>query len=77
MGRRDLDSELGAQIREMRLARGWTVKELADWAGVTRKTIYDLEAGKDVMAKTLLSVLKALSHQLTIVEIPRQRTKSK
>ena len=80
--RNGLDGQLGAQIKQMRLARKWSTRQLAQLAGVTHKTIYDLEAGRNVMADTLIAVLQALSCRLTItkgedvVVVPRQRPRS-
>jgi transcriptional regulator with XRE-family HTH domain len=32
-------------LRELRQARGWTVEDLASRAGISSRTIYDLEGG--------------------------------
>jgi transcriptional regulator with XRE-family HTH domain len=39
-------STIAAQIRELRLAKGYTIQEMADALGVDRKTAYNWEAGR-------------------------------
>jgi len=37
---------LGAQIRQARLERRWSSRELAERAGITRPTLHNIEAGE-------------------------------
>lgn len=39
-------AELGSSVREARLRRGWSVRDLADRAGVDRSEVYRLESGR-------------------------------
>jgi transcriptional regulator with XRE-family HTH domain len=41
---------LGAQIREGRIERKWTIAELAERAGVTEKTVRNVERGHTSVA---------------------------
>jgi len=52
---------LGERIRSRRLARNIPVDQLADKAGLNRKTIMDLEAGKDVRLSSLVKLLRGLN----------------
>ncbi len=62
--------DLGAQLRELRRARGWTQAELAERAGVSRKFVIDLERGQRVRAELdrVLAVVRALDRQIALVE---------
>ncbi|EIC19865.1 helix-turn-helix domain-containing protein [Thiorhodovibrio frisius] len=55
-----LPDELGAQIRERRLALGLSKKDLAERAGKVREVIYRLERGEDITLSSLMAVLAAL-----------------
>ncbi len=37
---------LGAQVRQARLERRWSTRELAERAGITRPTLHNIEAGE-------------------------------
>jgi transcriptional regulator with XRE-family HTH domain len=41
----DIDPHFGPRLRSLREARRLTVQDLAEAAGVSRPTVYDLEAG--------------------------------
>ena len=42
---RDVRRLLGAQIREGRIQRGWTVRQLAERAGISKDTVLNAEHG--------------------------------
>ena len=53
--------ELKLRVRELRLERGWSLKELASRAGVTEKTLIDLEHERHpARPKTVKKVADAL-----------------
>ncbi len=52
--------ELGARLRARRLERNLTTLALAETTGLNRKTIMDLEAGRDVRLSSLIKVLRAM-----------------
>ncbi|SMB80332.1 transcriptional regulator, XRE family [Hymenobacter roseosalivarius DSM 11622] len=52
---------LGAHLRRLRKARGWSQQVLADVADVTKKTIYRLETGQ---TSPTLDVLVCLAEGL-------------
>jgi transcriptional regulator with XRE-family HTH domain len=53
-------AEFGVRLRARRLARNLTTETLAERTGLNRKTIMDLEAGRDVRLSTVMKVLRAL-----------------
>jgi len=52
---------LGDQIREARTSAGLTLRELAERAGVSRMTVYNLEQGHDTKISTAERVLSRLN----------------
>ena len=56
----ELARELGERLRAIRIGRGFEQAELAARAGVSRKTVGNLEQGLGSSVETLLRVLKAL-----------------
>ena len=52
--------ELGARLRARRLERNLTTDMLAEKTGLNRKTIMDLEAGRDVRLSTVIKVFRAM-----------------
>lgn len=58
--------EIGARLRSRRVARNLTTETLAEKTGLNRKTIMDLEAGRDVRLSTVLKVFRAM-HLLGIL----------
>lgn len=52
--------ERAKRIEKARLAKGWTRNQLADHAGYTEKTIFNLLAGKPVKNLTVMHVCQAL-----------------
>jgi transcriptional regulator with XRE-family HTH domain len=53
-------SEFGARLRSRRLERNLTTEILAEKTGLNRKTIMDLEAGRDVRLSTVIKVFRAM-----------------
>lgn len=52
--------EFGARLRSRRLERNLTTETLAEKTGLNRKTIMDLEAGRDVRLSTVMKVFRAM-----------------
>jgi transcriptional regulator with XRE-family HTH domain len=44
--REDIQKRLGARIRKLRLARGWTEDEFADFSGLHRAQVGAFENGR-------------------------------
>lgn len=53
-------AELGVRLRSRRLERNLTTEALAEKTGLNRKTIMDLEAGRDVRWSTVIKVFRAM-----------------
>lgn len=59
--------ELGAAVRELRLARGWSQAELASAARMTQSAVARFEAGGTVPTLTVLArVARSLDADLTV-----------
>lgn len=52
--------ELGSRIKDVRISAGMKQKDLAARAGVSLRTISNLETGSDVRLSVLLNVMRAL-----------------
>lgn len=52
--------ELGRRLGAYRLQRPWTQAQLAEVAGVSKRTVERLESGQSVQLSNLLRVLRAL-----------------
>jgi ribosome-binding protein aMBF1 (putative translation factor) len=64
--------ELGAAVRDLRLARGWSQAELASAAGMTQSAVARFEAGGTVPTLPLLGrIAQALDADLTVRVEPR------
>jgi ribosome-binding protein aMBF1 (putative translation factor) len=64
--------ELGAAVRELRLARGWSQAELASAAGMTQSAVARFEAGGTVPTLPVLGrIARALDADLTVRVVPR------
>jgi ribosome-binding protein aMBF1 (putative translation factor) len=64
--------ELGAAVRNLRLARGWSQAELASAAGMTQSAVARFEAGGTVPTLPLLGrIAEALDADLTVRVEPR------
>lgn len=53
-------SEMGGDVRTWRRLRRLTIDQVADRAGVDRKTVMSLEAGRNPTLESLLRVARAL-----------------
>lgn len=59
--------ELGAAVRELRLAHGWSQAELASAAGITQSAVARFEAGGTVPTLPVLGrIARALDADLTV-----------
>lgn len=59
--------ELGAAVRELRLAHGWSQAELASAAGMTQSAVARFEAGGTVPTLPVLGrIAQALDADLTV-----------
>lgn len=56
----DLAREVGKQARDYRIRKGMEQAEVAEVAGVSERTVRDLEQGGGSSLATLLRVMKAL-----------------
>ena len=56
----ELATELGTRLRDIRVRRRFSQDELAARAGLSIRTVRDLERGKGSTVESLLRVLKAL-----------------
>jgi ribosome-binding protein aMBF1 (putative translation factor) len=64
--------ELGAAVRELRLAHGWSQAELASAAGMTQSAVARFEAGGTVPTLPVLGrIARALDADLTVRFAPR------
>jgi transcriptional regulator with XRE-family HTH domain len=53
-------SEFGARLRARRLERNLTTEAIAEATGLNRKTIMELEAGRDVRLSTVIKVFRVM-----------------
>jgi len=64
--------ELGAAVRELRLARKWSQAELASAAGMTQSAMARFEAGGTIPTPPVLGrIARALDADLTVRVAPR------
>ena len=60
------------QVRELRIARGWTQQELADAVGVSRQSINSIERNRYVpslpLALTFARVFKCPTEEIFVLE---------
>jgi transcriptional regulator with XRE-family HTH domain len=69
--------EAGRQVRDERIRRRWTLRDLADRAGVSPSVVHDLETGHPVSLETIARVSTALGMRPSLaVADPRDRTSS-
>lgn len=71
----DVTQALGERVRAARLRRGWTLDQLAETAGVSRRMAVNIEQGAtNPTLATLLKLSEALGTGLpALVEPPRRR----
>lgn len=62
----NLLSDLGKEVRALRLASGKTTTEIATISGRSRDVLNRLERGQDVSVGSLLSILAAIGHGLAL-----------
>jgi transcriptional regulator with XRE-family HTH domain len=58
---------IGSRVREIRLTQNLPIEHLAERSGLNRKTILDLEAGRDVRFSSLIKLLRGL-RKLDVLE---------
>jgi transcriptional regulator with XRE-family HTH domain len=67
----DLSTAIGARVKEERQARHWTLDQLADAAGVSRRTLFSVEQGTvNPSVGTLLGISDALGVGLPALVTP-------
>lgn len=69
----DLEAQLGANVRQLRLDRDLAQATLAERAGIGLRSLQRLELGQGSTTHTLLSVLRALGREewlKTIAPVP-------
>jgi len=70
----ELISEIGSRLRRYRLQQNCTQKDLAREAGVSLRTVRNMESGGDVRISTIIAVLRALGKTDAIdAFLPRPR----
>ena len=57
---KELEAALGRRLRELRIQKNITQADLAATAGIGRRSLVNLEAGRGSTVHTLLATLKAL-----------------
>jgi transcriptional regulator with XRE-family HTH domain len=67
----DIRARFGARLRSLRKRRGWTQVELADYLGLRRTYISDLERGKRNVSLVTLQII-ARGFGLSISKLLRQ-----
>jgi transcriptional regulator with XRE-family HTH domain len=70
----ELLADLGERLKQRRLAAGIKQETLADKAGVSRRAVIELEAGRGSTLQTLARVLKAMDlgdNLAALVPVPR------
>ena len=60
---KELEAELGEQLRALRVNRNIDQKTLADRAGISLRALRNLESGAGTTLRTLVSVVRALGRQ--------------
>lgn len=53
------------RLKARRQGRGWTQEQLAVYAGITGKTVVNIEGGADCRLETMLALAKALECELS------------
>jgi transcriptional regulator with XRE-family HTH domain len=59
--------EAGRHVHDERIRRAWTLRDLADRAGVSPAVVHDLEAGRTVSLETIARVATALGGRPSLV----------
>ena len=58
-----IEEALDERIHRLRLSRNWTREKLAQEAGVSIRTVANLEEGRGVTFNTIIRIMKALNLQ--------------
>jgi DNA-binding XRE family transcriptional regulator len=58
--------DLGRAVRELRHDRRWSQADLAEWLGVSRPTVINLEAGRNVSIGVALRAIALLGGKTTV-----------
>jgi transcriptional regulator with XRE-family HTH domain len=70
--------EAGQQVHDDRVRRGWTLRDLADRAGVSPAVVHALETGHTVSLETIARITTALGMRPSLVIAdPRDRASSR
>ena len=68
----DVAEAIGGRVRDRRTARGWTLDELAERSGVSRRMVVNVEQGANASIATLLRLSDALGVGLSaLVDVER------
>lgn len=68
----DIAGAIGGRVRDRRLERGWTLDELAERSGVSRRMVVNVEQGANTSLATLLRLSDALGVGLpALVDVDR------
>ncbi len=59
----EMESELGAKLRALRLSKNLEQAKLAERAGISVRALRNLEGGQGSTLRTLISVLRALGRE--------------
>ncbi|MBD3280898.1 helix-turn-helix domain-containing protein [Candidatus Dojkabacteria bacterium] len=62
-------AELGQQVQYMRQTSHFSIRDLSEVTGLSKKTIWKLETGRSVNLSTLMIVLQALRYEPEFLEI--------
>lgn len=64
--------EIGSYVRQRRIARGWSQQDLADYAGVGRRFVVELELGKaTVQIDAVERVVRLFGKRIGLVDVER------
>lgn len=58
-----IEQAINEKIRQLRLSRNWTREKLAQEAGVSSRTIANLEEGQGITFNTVIRIMKAFGLQ--------------
>lgn len=56
----EIIEELSYRLKQFRLQKGMTQKDLSEKCGINRCTIRDIENGKSVTIKTIITIMRGL-----------------
>ncbi len=69
-------TEFGNRVKTLRLSENMTQKELAERAGLSVRTLVNMESGKETSFSTVIAVLQVLNRVESIdLLIPEQETR--